>query len=113
MAVCFNLCFLQSTGNQQWDSKYPAHSDFLADVEKSVLWVVAAPLTEGQEDIAGVVAITTDQYEQYVEVGWDLNEECIVPHRVAVNLNHRGKGVGNRQHHRCALCTLFISQQSL
>jgi GNAT superfamily N-acetyltransferase len=85
-----------SDGNGQWSSTYPTNDHFTTDIENRVLWVVAVPAADSgiNEDIAGVAAITTDQYEQYVECGWSLDDKAVVPHRVCVNSAYRGKGVG-------------------
>lgn len=80
-------------GNQQWDEKYPANSDFKRDIDEGKLWVVEMP----DGGIGGVIAITTDQYEQYTECGWDIvNTVAMVPHRVCVNPKYRKCGIGQK-----------------
>lgn len=79
---------MRESGNLQWDDEYPNAAVFASDVENGCLWVAEA---EGR--IAGVAALTTDQYPEYAEVGWDLRETAIVVHRLAVDPDFRGRGV--------------------
>ena len=81
-----------SVGNQQWDSEYPANSDFQNDINNKKLWVVE--MSDG--GIGGVIAITNDQYEQYTECGWDITGIAMVPHRVCVNPKYRKCGIGQK-----------------
>jgi GNAT superfamily N-acetyltransferase len=34
-----------------------------------------------------------DASPEYADCGWDLEEKCIIPHRVAVHPDYMGKGV--------------------
>ena len=77
-----------ASGNLQWDNNYPNTAVFTNDINKNQLWVAEA---EGQ--IAGIIAITTDQEPEYTKVGWDINESAIVTHRLAVSPQYRGLGV--------------------
>ena len=79
---------MNALGNFQWDSTYPNATVFENDIEKGQLWVA-----EVEGKVAGVSAITTDQEQEYAEVGWDINETAIVTHRLAVGLEYRGMGV--------------------
>ena len=79
---------MQATGNRQWDNSYPNPKVFERDVELDQLWIA-----EDAGQIAGVAAITTDQSPEYVNVGWDVSEEAIVVHRLAVDPAFQGKGV--------------------
>ena len=79
---------MRESGNLQWDDDYPNMSVFASDVENGLLWVV-----EIDQSIAGVAAITTDQYPEYADVGWDITEAAIVVHRLAVDPAFRGRGV--------------------
>jgi GNAT superfamily N-acetyltransferase len=78
-------------GNLQWDEHYPNPSVFERDVELGQLWLAKI---DGQ--LAGVAAITTDQDEDYTQVGWDITEPAIVVHRLAVDPAFQGKGVAAR-----------------
>lgn len=79
---------MNSEGNFQWDSTYPNQQVFEEDLAKQQLWVA-----ELAGKIGGFAAITMDQEPEYAEVGWDINEDAIVTHRLAVGLDSRGKGV--------------------
>jgi N-acetylglutamate synthase-like GNAT family acetyltransferase len=79
---------MQAAGNYQWDSTYPNAAVFTEDIKLSQLWVADI---NGQ--VAGVAAITTDQDEEYADVGWNINETAIVTHRLAVSVYHQGLGI--------------------
>ncbi len=79
---------LEKVGNKQWNSEYPTRVHFEQDISDGTLWVA-----EIGEQIAGFVALTIDQPDEYREVGWDTNEICIVPHRLAVAPEFRGLGI--------------------
>ena len=79
---------MRASGNLQWDSSYPNSAVFAEDVAASQLWVA-----EIEGAIAGLSAITTEQYPEYADVGLDINETAIVTHRLAVSPRYRGKGV--------------------
>ncbi|MCC8425375.1 GNAT family N-acetyltransferase [Mucilaginibacter sp. UR6-11] len=82
---------MNAAGNFQWDNAYPNAAVFERDITLNQLWVA-----DGDDGIAGVIAITTDQDPEYADVGWDINETAIVVHRIAVSINHQGKGVAAR-----------------
>lgn len=79
---------MRASGNLQWDSTYPNPEVFESDIALNQLWVADA---DGA--IAGVTAITTEQYPEYAEVGLDINEIAIVTHRLAVSPHYRGQGI--------------------
>lgn len=78
----------QQDNNYQWNPTYPLYDDFYNDIQNDTLWIA-----EVNHQIAGVVALTTDQSEEYGLVGWDLSEICMVPHRLAVDPQQRGKKI--------------------
>ncbi len=82
---------MREVGNLQWDDRYPDARVFEEDVAKGSLWVV-----EVAGRIAAVAAITRDQSPEYAEVGWDLTEEAVVVHRLAVDPGFRGLGLAAR-----------------
>jgi ribosomal protein S18 acetylase RimI-like enzyme len=84
---------MRATGNLQWDHTYPNPAVFERDIELNQLWVLELSASEGEAQIAGVAAITTDQQEEYSNVGWDIEEPAIVVHRLAVDPAFRGKGI--------------------
>ncbi len=77
-----------ASGNFQWDDTYPNAAVFEEDIALGQLWVADA-----DGIIAGVSAITTEQYPEYADVGLDINETAIVTHRLAVSPRFRGQGV--------------------
>ena len=78
-----------SAGNFQWDKTYPNAEVFERDIVLNQLW-----LADDDGAIAGIAAITTDQEPEYALLGWDITEQAIVTHRLAVNNKYRGKGIG-------------------
>lgn len=79
---------MNASGNFQWDSTYPNAAVFKNDIAKQQLWVA-----EVDGKVAGVTAITTDQQEEYKNVGMDISQTAIVTHRIAVGLDYRGIGI--------------------
>jgi GNAT superfamily N-acetyltransferase len=77
-----------ASGNLQWDDKYPNPQVFEKDIDLNQLWVA-----EIDGEVAGVTAITTEQYPEYAQVGLDINEPAIVTHRLAVSPHFRRKGI--------------------
>lgn len=74
--------------NLQWDDTYPNPQVFEQDINDGQLWVA-----EIDNEIAGVTAITTEQYPEYAQAGMDINEEAIVTHRLAVSPRYQGRGI--------------------
>lgn len=81
---------MRAAGNLQWDDSYPNEDVFDRDIEKSYLWVA-----EIDDAVAALAAVTTDQEPEYAEVGWDIQEQAIVVHRLAVDPDFRGAGVAS------------------
>jgi ribosomal protein S18 acetylase RimI-like enzyme len=79
---------MRASGNFQWDDTYPNPEVFANDIADGQLWVA-----EINGQIAGVTAITTEQYDEYALVGMDITQTAIVTHRLAVNVNFRGMGI--------------------
>ena len=79
---------LHAGGNLQWDDKYPNPQVFAEDIAAAQLWVMST-----DDAIAGVIAVTTEQYPEYVQTGWDITDPAIVVHRLAVNLDFQRKGI--------------------
>lgn len=76
---------LNAEGNFQWNDTYPLRSDFEADIKQDTLWVAIY-----NDLVIGVAAITTDQPEEYSDIGMNIKEPSIVPHRIAANPNYKG-----------------------
>lgn len=83
---------MRASGNLQWDDAYPNPEVFAADIGLAQLWV-AVINDMASEDIAGVVALTTEQSPEYVQAGWDLSEPAIVVHRLVVDPQLQGRGI--------------------
>lgn len=79
---------MQATGNFQWDATYPNESVFRDDIDRQQLWVA-----DVAGELAGVTALTDEQYAEYAQVGWDITEPAVVTHRLAVDPAFRGRGV--------------------
>lgn len=80
---------MRESGNFQWDSNYPNPEVFLKDIQNNELWVGII----NENIVAGMIAITHDQPLEYSHVGLNINEDCIVPHRMAVDPDCQGKGI--------------------
>ena len=79
---------MRASGNLQWDDHYPNPGVFEEDIALGQLWVA-----EIAGQVAGVVALTTDQSPEYVQAGWDITEPAIVVHRLAVSPDFQGQGI--------------------
>ncbi len=79
---------MHAEGNLQWDDKYPNEGVFLDDIERQRLCIA-----EIDEEVAGVVALTTDPEPDYTQADWDITRPAVVVHRLAVDPLFRGAGV--------------------
>jgi GNAT superfamily N-acetyltransferase len=79
---------MRAQGNFQWDDQYPNAAAFERDVDQGWLWIA-----EVQGQVAGAAAITTEQEPEYAEVGWDLDQEAVVVHRLLVDPAFWGQGL--------------------
>ena len=79
---------MRAAGNLQWDHVYPNPEVFTEDIGLNQLWVA-----DVDGDIAGVAALTTEQYPEYADAGLDISETAIVTHRLAVSPRHQGNGI--------------------
>lgn len=89
--TALSVALLNADNNYQWNHTYPLQPDFEKDITDDVLWVA-----EINNTVAGFAALTTDQADEYAECGWDLAEISLVPHRVAVDPEFRGKGIARK-----------------
>lgn len=79
---------MRATGNLQWGDDYPNPDVFEADISIGQLWI-----SEINNRIVGVSAITTDQDPEYADAGWNINDKAIVTHRLAVDPDCQGMGI--------------------
>lgn len=80
---------MNSYGNIQWGSDYPAEKDFLNDIERKDLFVY-----EEKEKICGIVCINFIEPEEYKDIDWSLDKKALVLHRMAIAVSERKKGIG-------------------
>lgn len=82
---------MRASGNFQWSNDYPNPEVFADDIDKNQLWVA---LNDTQ--LVGVIAITDEQSPEYTDVGWDITEEALVTHRLAVDPDLQGSGIAKK-----------------
>lgn len=80
---------MHSYDNYQWDESYPKEEDFMRDLTEGSLYVY-----DMEGSIAGVVCINKDEPEEYKNAGWSKAAEALIIHRLAVNPQFLGHGVG-------------------
>lgn len=79
---------MRASGNFQWSDKYPNPEAFQEDIDKNQLWVAVI-----DSNVVGVIAITGEQSPEYVDVGWDITEDALVIHRLAIDPDLQGAGL--------------------
>ncbi|WP_118193950.1 GNAT family N-acetyltransferase [Albibacterium indicum] len=79
---------MRASGNYQWSDDYPNPEVFQEDIDKDQLWVGIM-----DSKVVSVIAITNEQSPEYNDVGWDLNEDALVTHRLAVDPDLQGAGL--------------------
>lgn len=79
---------MRAAGNLQWDESYPSAAIFEHDVEQEQLWVA-----EIAGALAGMVSITTGEDPEYGHAGWNVEEDGVMVHRLAVDPEFRGAGI--------------------
>lgn len=82
---------MRASGNFQWSDDYPNPTMFADDIAKKQLWVGII-----DSKIVGVIAITPEQSPEYADVGWNLSEEALVTHRLAVDPDLQGSGLAKK-----------------
>ncbi|KQR67260.1 GNAT family N-acetyltransferase [Pedobacter sp. Leaf176] len=81
---------MHNSGNFQWGNDYPGSEVFIRDISLYQLW-----LSELDNKITGLAAITTEQDPEYIDVGWNIEAEAIVTHRLAVDPDCQRMGIAN------------------
>lgn len=79
---------MRASGNYQWSDDYPNPEVFQEDIDKDQLWLGIM-----DSKVVSVIAITNEQSPEYSDVGWDLNEDALVTHRLAVDPDLQGAGL--------------------
>ena len=80
---------MRNYNNTQWDETYPQASNFATDIEKGELFAV-----DRDSRLAGFICINRVEPLEYNELPWSQDCLALVIHRMAVNTNCRGNGVG-------------------
>jgi GNAT superfamily N-acetyltransferase len=81
---------MHSYGNFQWNEDYPKAEHLMNDIDNGSLYVYEI---EGM--IAGIVCINKEEPEEYKNANWSMSKEAYIIHRLAVNKNYLGHGVGS------------------
>lgn len=77
-----------NNGIYQWNESYPSKKKFVSDLERNELFVL-----ETENQVLGVVVISTLMDEEYVPIKWSSPDNtAIYIHRLAVHPDHQGKG---------------------
>lgn len=91
---------MHSYGNFQWNEGYPKEENFIKDITERTLFVY-----DIKGIIAGFICINRDEPEEYKNANWSMAKEAFIIHRLAVNNNFRGQGVGYKLiNHANAIC---------
>ncbi|MGI6028221.1 MAG: tRNA (guanosine(37)-N1)-methyltransferase TrmD [Candidatus Heteroscillospira sp.] len=85
--------FLKSQGLDQWQTGYPAESDYANDIEKGWCWVF-----EEDGKIVSVMAVVPepDPGYEHIDGAWKTAGDYVAVHRVAVSADCRGSGVASQ-----------------
>lgn len=80
---------MQSYNNTQWNESYPQEKDFINDIKKGELFIAQR---DGR--VVGFVCVNKVEPVEYNDLNWSSNEEAMVVHRMAVDINCRRQGIG-------------------
>lgn len=81
---------MHSYGNFQWNEDYPKAEDFIKDINNRSLFVY-----DLEGIVAGFICVNKEEPEEYKNTNWSLAKEAYIIHRLAVNNNFLGQGVGH------------------
>ena len=84
--------FMNETGIDQWDEKYPSEELLRCDIEREQMFIGLL-----NNFVVSAVTLNEEQEFEYTEVAWKYNHGkiCVV-HRLCVNPGEQGKGIGKK-----------------
>ena len=85
------VAWMNDQGNPQWGEDYPTRTLYQGDIARGELYAAWAG-----ELLLGVACINTDQSPEYAQVDWAVSGPAMVVHRMAVDPQVQGQGVGRR-----------------
>lgn len=84
------VAWMNGQGNPQWGEDYPTRALYEGDIERGELYSAWRG-----ENLLGVACINTDQSPEYAAVDWEIPGPAMVVHRMAVDPQSQGHGVGS------------------
>lgn len=82
---------MESQGIFQWDEVYPNQEAIENDLSEGTLYRVTV-----DDAIYGIIVLNMHQEPEYQQVAWEFKgDRVLVVHRIAVNRDWQGKGVGS------------------
>jgi ribosomal protein S18 acetylase RimI-like enzyme len=79
---------MNEDNNDQWNNNYPSKEMFINDINSDELYVY-----EIDEEIAGIICITTKEDEEYKSVNWSATGKQFIVHRLAISDKFRKNGI--------------------
>ncbi|MFB6340330.1 GNAT family N-acetyltransferase [Saccharicrinis sp. FJH2] len=83
--------FMHSIGNFQWDDEYPLVDTFEKDINSGSLYKMVI-----DSQIAGFICLNLDQPPEYFSPDWKTPPKSLVIHRMVINRNFAGSGLGQK-----------------
>ena len=82
---------MESQGIFQWDESYPNQEAIEKGLSEGTLYTATV-----DDMICGIIALNEHQEQEYQQVDWEFyGDNVLVVHRLAVNRDWHGKGVGS------------------
>ena len=86
--------YLKGQGIDQWQNNYPNLETIISDINKDESYVL---VKNGEIIGTSVISFNGEKtYERIYDGSWLNNEDFAVIHRIAVDNNHKGKGVASK-----------------
>jgi ribosomal protein S18 acetylase RimI-like enzyme len=89
LAACMRT--MRNNGIDQWDDIYPNEEIVMKDVNDLSLYVL-----EENDLCIGAVSLNQEQDVAYQQVNWLGGEPVLVVHRLCIDPNYQGAGLGSR-----------------